>query len=346
MRRIFMKARLTTIAIHVVGWCLLLLMPYITTYQHIKTFTPNVNSISLLPIILAGMINIVIFYFNSFYLIPRFLFAKKYLQYSFIFFSCLVVSFALGSLIFEITDDDSSYSQAAKPLLTLVRHTAKGYAFQMLVVSFVTSLVLAYSGRLKQIEQEKHSAQIASLKSQINPHFLFNTLNNIYATTLSTSPKSADMVGKLSEMMRYTMRETQKDFVMLEDEISYNNSYIELQRTRLDTSVKIDCNNLLEAGSLRVAPMLLTPFIENAFKHGVSAEQESHIKINIGLQKNELQLFVSNSKVHTQRETGERSGLGIENTKKRLELIYPGRHLLTVKETDEQFEVSLKIHLA
>ncbi|HEV8283638.1 MAG TPA: histidine kinase [Chitinophagaceae bacterium] len=341
-----MKSKLTTISIHIIGWCLLLLMPYITTYEHIKFFAPNTNGISFLPIILVSIINIIIFYINYFYLIPRFLFAKKYLNYSFLLFSCLVLSFVFAFLIFKITGSDPERLEATNPLLRFVRHTAKGYTFQMLVVSLVTSLALAYSNRLKQIEQEKLSAQIASLKSQINPHFLFNTLNNIYATALDTSPKSADMVDKLSEMMRYTMKETQKDFVMLEDEINYINNYIELQKIRLDKSVKIEYYNSIDFVSLQIAPMLLIPFIENAFKHGVNSEQKSHIKINIELQKNELHLFVSNNKVSTQQETIEQSGLGIENTKNRLELIYPNKHLLTIDESDKHFEVSLHINLS
>jgi sensor histidine kinase YesM len=258
----------------------------------------------------------------------------------------LLLSIALGFSIFRITGPDWESLEVTNPALRLVRHTNTANAFQLLVVSCVTSLALAYSNRLKQIEQEKLSAQIASLKSQINPHFLFNTLNNIYATALETSPKSADMVDKLSEMMRYTMKETQKDFVMLEDEINYINNYIDLQKIRLDKSVKIEYCNSIDFSSLQTAPMLLIPFIENAFKYGVNSEQKSHIKINMELQKKELHLFVSNNKVSTQQETAEHSGLGIENTKNRLELIYPGKHLLTINESDKHFEVSLRINLS
>jgi sensor histidine kinase YesM len=340
-----MKSNLTTISIHIIGWLLLLLMPYITTYQHIKSFAPNMTGISFLPLLFVSAINIVIFYVNYFYLIPRFLFAKKYLEYSVLFVGCLILSFTVGFLVFESTGPDQE-TWKASPLLTLVRHTAKGYAFQMLIVSSVASLALAYSNRLKQIEQEKLSAQIASLKSQINPHFLFNTLNNIYATALDTSPKSADMVEKLSAMMRYAMRETYKDFVMLEDETNYNNNYIELQKVRLDNSVKIEYNSMNDFASLQIAPMLLIPFIENAFKHGINPEQESHIKINIALQENKLHMVVLNNKVSTQQETTEQSGLGIKNAKNRLELIYPSKHLLTINESDKHFEVSLYINLA
>jgi len=341
-----MVSKLTTFSTHFIGCCLLLLMPYITAYQHMKFFAPNMHGISFLPIILVSIINIILFYINYFYLIPRFLFAKQYFTYSFLFFSCLALSFVFAFLLFRAPPSDSQGLEATNALLIFVHHTAKADAFQMLVISFVTSLVLAYSNRLKQIEQEKLSAQIASLKSQINPHFLFNTLNNIYATALDTSPKSADMVDKLSEMMRYTIKETQRDFVMLEDEINYVNNYIELQKIRLDKSVKIEFYNSIDPDSLQIAPMLLIPFIENAFKYGVNSEQKSHIKISMEVQKKELHLFVSNNKVIIQREIIEQSGLGIENTKNRLELIYPKKHLLTINDSDKHFEVSLHINLS
>ena len=339
-----MKSRLTIVSIHIIGWCLLLVMPYITTYQHVKAFTPYANDISFLPVIVVSAINIFIFYINYFYLIPRFLFNKRYVSYGFIFISCLVSSFAFAYLVFEMTAPAKEGS--ANPLQTLVHHTAQANMFQMLIVSLIPSLALAYSNRLRQIEQEKLSAQVASLKSQINPHFLFNTLNSIYATALDSSPRSAEMVEKLSEMMRYTMKETQKDFVPLQEELNYVGNYIDFQKIRLDEGVEIDYYNSTKPGTSRIAPMLLIPFIENAFKHGVNPEESSHIKINIGLQGNDLKVLISNKKVTTQRETVEHSGLGVENTRSRLQLIYPDTHRLTINESAEQFEVSLSISLS
>ena len=341
-----MAPKLTTLSIHIIPWCLLLLMPYITAYQHMKFFASNMQGISFLPIIFVSIINIILFYINYFYLIPRFLFAKKYFTYSLLFLLCLALSFAFTFVFFKTPPSDPQGLEATNPLLRFMYHSAKADAFQMLIISFAISLALVYGNRLKQIEQEKLSAQIASLKSQINPHFLFNTLNNIYATALDTSPKSADMVDKLSEMMRYTMKETQKDFVMLEDEINYVNNYIELQKIRLDKSIKIEYYNSVDPVSLQIAPMLLIPFIENAFKYGVNSEQKSHIRISMEVLKKELHLFVSNNKVSTQREISERNGLGIENTKNRLELIYPKKHLLTINDSDKHFEVSLHINLS
>jgi sensor histidine kinase YesM len=213
------------------------------------------------------------------------------------------------------------------------------------LLSMVSSILWTIYNRLKQTESEKLTAQIASLKSQINPHFLFNTLNNIYATAIDTAPKAADMVDKLAEMMRYTMKDTQQDFVLLEDEINYINNFIELQKLRLDRSVKLECHSLENIPALQIAPMLLIPFIENAFKHGVNSEQKSRIKIETTMDKREFQLRVINNKVNVQKDISERSGLGVENTKHRLNLIYPSKHLLVINDTEKEFSVSLHINL-
>lgn len=218
-------------------------------------------------------------------------------------------------------------------------------ALLLWLLSIISSILWAIYNRLKQTESEKLVAQIASLKSQTNPHFLFNTLNNIYATAIDTSPKTADMVDKLSEMMRYTMKETQQDFVPLEDEINYLDNYIELQRLRLDRSVKLEYNSLKNIPYFQIAPMLLIPFVENAFKHGVNSEQKSDIKIEMTMNKTEFQLSVVNNKVNVQQDISEGSGLGIENTRHRLNLIYPSKHLLIINDTQKEFSVTLYINL-
>jgi LytS/YehU family sensor histidine kinase len=162
---------------------------------------------------------------------------------------------------------------------------------------------------------------------------------------MDTAPKAADMVDKLSEMMRYTMKDTQRDFVRLEDEINYINNFIELQKMRLDKSVKLEYCTLENVPEFQIAPMLLIPFIENAFKHGVNSEQRSHITIEMAMNKTELQLNVMNDKVDIQHEISDRNGLGIENTKHRLNLIYPAKHLLVIQDSEVEFYVSLHINL-
>jgi len=339
-----MKNFFITISIHVIAWGLLLMVPFMSTYQVIKSFAPSEN-ISLVPIIISSLFLIVIFYFNYFVLIPKFLLLKKYLFYVITLVLSIVTAFVLSGVFFNLFDVNPDNIGNINPVLLKIEPIMRANAFLMLIVSILASISLTINNHLRQLEKEKLVAQISSLKSQINPHFLFNTLNNIYATAIDTSPRTADMVDKLSEMMRYTMKETQNDFVPLEEEINYLNNYIELQKLRLERTIKFDYTIEGEFSELQIAPMLLIPFVENAFKHGVNSEQDSNIRINIKVNESEIHFLVANNKVKTQSDTSENNGLGIENTKHRLSLIYPSRHLLTIKETENDFIVSLHINL-
>lgn len=341
-----MKVERLTIAIHVLVWILLLVIPYITTDQIFESLAPTFGIKYLLHCLFLSSVLLIIFYFNYFLLIPKFLLSKKYWLYFLFLMIAIVAVFFLSTSIFVYSDFNPDTLSKTNPIIEKVIPVIIINTISLWLLTIVTSILWAAYNRLKQTEQEKLSAQIASLKSQINPHFLFNTLNNIYATAIDSSPKTADMVDKLSEMMRYTMRDTQKDFVWLDDEINYISNYIELQNIRLDRSVKLDYITTGNFSSLQIAPMLLLPFIENAFKHGVNSEQRSQIKIEITIKESELRLLVGNNKVETQRETTEQSGLGIENTKHRLELIYPSRHMLVINNTEKEFTVSLHINLA
>jgi len=340
-----MKNLFITISIHIIAWGLLLMVPFLSTYQVIASFAPIVN-ISFVPIIISIIFLIVIFYFNYFILIPKFLLLKKYLLYAITLILSIVTAFVLSEVCLNLFDINPDNIANINPLLIKIEPVMRANAFLILILSILASISLTINNHLKQLEKEKLVAQISSLKFQINPHFLFNTLNNIYATALDTSPRTADMVDRLSEMMRYTMKETQNDFVPLEEEINYLNNYIELQKLRFESKLKFDYTIEGEFTELQIAPMLLIPFVENAFKHGVNSEQDSNIRINIKANESEIHFLVANKKVSIQSGIKENSGgLGIENTKNRLVLIYPSKHLLTIKETENDFIVSLHINL-
>ncbi len=340
-----MKVKRFTIATHVLVWVLLLVIPYISTDQVFNSLDPASDIKYLFHCLLLSAVLISTFYFNYLFLIPRYLLAKKY----WIYFSFLILAIAtvilLSGLIFFFSDFNPEILAQTNPTIEKIIPVIIINAISLWLLSIVSSILWTVYNRLKQTESEKLSAQIASLKSQINPHFLFNTLNNIYATAIDTSPKAADMVDKLSEMMRYTMKDIQQDFVWLEDEINYISNFIELQQIRLDRGVKLEYTPLKNIPDVRIAPMLLIPFIENAFKHGVNSEQKSRIRIEIMINQQELQLRVVNNKVNVQQDISERSGLGIENTRHRLNLIYPSNHLLVISDNEKEFFVSLYINL-
>ena len=340
-----MKVRLFSVAIHALVWILLLVIPYVTTDQVFNTLDPSADSRYFLLSLILSTALIGTFYFNYFFLIPRFLLVKKYWLYCLFLFLAIAIVFVVSGILFFFSDFNPENFAQTNPVIEKIIPVIIINALLLWLLSIASSILWAAYHRLKQTENEKLSAQIASLKSQINPHFLFNTLNNIYATAIDTSPKAADMVDKLAEMMRYTMKDTQQDYVLLEDEINYISNYIELQKLRLDKTVKLEYYSPEDIPSLRIAPMLLVPFIENAFKHGVNSEQKSNISINIAINKTEFQLSMVNNKVNVQKDIAERSGLGIENTKHRLNLIYPSKHLLVINDTEKDFFVSLYINL-
>ncbi|MBE9584085.1 histidine kinase [Mucilaginibacter sp. JRF] len=340
-----MEFKKFTIAIHCLVWLLLLVLPYASTDQVFRALDPESDLKYLLLCLMLSIVLLSTFYINYLYLIPRFLLSKKYGQYFIYLALAIVVVLSVSGGLFFLPDLDSKTFATIDPIVEKLIPVIIINAISLWFLAIISSILWMGYNRLKQTESERLSAQIASLKSQINPHFLFNTLNNIYATAIDTSPMAADMVDKLSEMMRYTMRDIQQDFVPLEDEINYSNNFIELQKLRLDRSVILEYIIPENVPPLQVAPMLLIPFIENAFKHGVNSEQKSLIRITLTVEGTELRLNVVNNKVDVQKDTTEKSGLGIENTRHRLELIYPSKHLLVIKDSAKQFSISLHIDL-
>lgn len=340
-----MKIKRFVIATHSLVWILLLVIPYISTDQVFNALDPASDVKYFLLCVSLSVILLIIFYFNYFFLIPRFLLAKRYWLYSLFLFLAIMAVFLLSGSLFIFSDFSPEILARTNPIIEKVIPVILINAISLWLLSIVSSILWTVYNRLKQTETEKLTAQIASLKSQINPHFLFNTLNNIYATALDTSPKTADMIDKLSEMMRYAMKDTQQDFVWIEDEINYIDNFIELQRLRLDRSIKLEYHRLDIVPAVQIAPMLLIPFIENAFKHGVNSEQKSHIEIELAIDKTAFQLRVANNKVLVQRDLTEGSGLGIDNTRHRLNLIYPSKHLLVINDSEKKFSVSLHIDL-
>lgn len=203
-----------------------------------------------------------------------------------------------------------------------------------------------------RLEQEKLQIELNFLKNQINPHFFFNTLNNLFALTLQQSDKAPGMILQLSDMMRYSLYETNEDRVPLEKEIRFIQDYIDLERLRHEDAVQVDFGVEGDVNGLEMAPLILVTFIENAFKHGVrSTSQASWVDIRMQLEGPRLTFTVENNKPATRTLPGNllrqtAGGIGIANTRKRLNLLYPGKHQLTIQDEPARYSVQLIIHLA
>lgn len=199
------------------------------------------------------------------------------------------------------------------------------------------------------LEQEKASSELAYLKSQINPHFFFNTLNNIYALMHIDIEASKKALHKLSRMMRYLLYETQHEHTLLSKEIAFVADFIELMKLRLPANAVLIFNEVKLKEDFTVSPMLFLPFIENAFKHGIDPAEKSLIEIKITTRQSTVELTVNNSffDMVTSDKSIEDSGIGLVNTKRRLDLLYPGRHKLMISKDNNAriYKVWLSIDL-
>ncbi|RFZ94021.1 sensor histidine kinase [Mucilaginibacter conchicola] len=205
--------------------------------------------------------------------------------------------------------------------------------------------------RLKEqvLQQEKIVSELSFLKTQINPHFFFNVLNTIYALIGSKNTDTAqESVYTLSHMMRYVLYDTKHDHTTLAKEIAFIDDYIKLMRLRLPDAVQVIFEKPLTQANAELSPMLFLPYIENAFKHGVSSVHPSYIYIELKQAGNELLFEIRNSLFEQQPDNKEESnGIGLKNTQRRLDLLYPGKHLLQVEKDDtaREFVVKLKLQL-
>jgi sensor histidine kinase YesM len=224
------------------------------------------------------------------------------------------------------------------------------YAIFMLVFTIGTCIAVMQRWLLaeqtkKEVETEKLNTELSFLKSQINPHFFFNNLNNIYSLAVTGSSQTASAVMRLSSIMRYLLSDTQSDKVPLENEINFIKNYIDLQSVRITDKVKVTLLVEGDANNLQIAPLLFIPFIENAFKYGVSAKESSDIFFKIEAKDNTVLFVGKNNIIKSENAIHETTGIGINNVKRRLELLYPDKYSLQVLQSEKTFSVQLYISL-
>jgi sensor histidine kinase YesM len=230
------------------------------------------------------------------------------------------------------------------------RPVADPYNTVLFLLIFTVGTCISVIQRWLQTEQnrketvnEKLNTELSFLKSQVNPHFFFNTLNNIYSLAVVRSEKTAPAVMKLSSIMRYILTETQHDLVPLSNEVDFIHNFIDLQKVRLTDKVILHFSTEGSIDNLLVAPLLFIPFVENAFKYGVSTKESSSINIEIKTEANKILFTSVNYIVGSENNLMENTGIGINNVKRRLELMYPGKHKLGTFEKDNYYSVHLEI---
>ncbi|MGB3863082.1 MAG: histidine kinase [Candidatus Aminicenantaceae bacterium] len=271
-----------------------------------------------------------------FFILDRFFYRKKYVLY---ILSLVVMLFGWGYVV------DRFFYQRHMEKSSLVSAVVMIFFMLLITTSFK---VLADSVKqrflMQQIEAKQVQTELRLLKAQINPHFLFNTLNNLFGMARKQDPQTADGIAGLSHLMRYMIYESNVELISLEKEIQQINRLIELQKLRFAKDDDIQINFAIdgEAESVQIPPMLLIPFVENAFKHGISLSTPSFVWIHLNVDENMLEFSVSNSK-HSRSDNKDDTGLGIglQNVSRRLELLYPENHELAISDGEKVFEVRL-----
>lgn len=358
-----------TIVIHITCWVLYLLLPVV--------FSPGFEGMPKgaspafgypFRFFAIHLFLIPFFYFNAYFLVPRFFFNKKPLLY----FGCTFLALVVFLLIPEpgrmmphrIIMMPNSITTSS-PLLTAERlefirnRPRRSFIIDFWMMPRIFSFCLMWllgillqaidrwrltERRSKEIELEKTHAELSYLKLQVNPHFLFNTLNNIYSLASAQSLQTPAAVMKLSEIMRYVTQDALADLVPLESEIRYITNYIELQEMRRSDKLELRFTASGNFASSHIAPLLLISFVENAFKYGVSNHEKCIIIIDIRESGHVLFMHVSNS-IFERPENGSTSHIGISNARRRLALLYPGKYSLDVGKKNNVFNVDLKIEL-
>lgn len=337
-----LKKSNTTIIVHIVMWAFFLA---ITAIQANFRFNTIHNEFYFFNIIF-----IAVFYLNYAFLIPKFLLNKKIVLY-------VIISLALIFFFFFILE--TLLKPTIRPrLLNEMLNNNPGELRRnnnlnppiLLLLFFALSTCIKLVSEWYQSEKErtiaasqKINSELSFLKAQLNPHFLFNTLNSIYSLANKKSDDTTVAIVTLSELMRYMIYEANEEYISLEKEIEYIKNYISLQLLRLKDSsgVKINIHGDL---NYKIEPLLLISFIENAFKYGTDFKGKTDIQIKISTDNNELQLQVYNVS-SLQNAIKRDSGIGLENIQNRLNLLYPNSHKLEIVGEKKSFEVNLKIKL-
>jgi two-component system LytT family sensor kinase len=312
---------------------------------------------------------IFLFYFNTYFLIPRLYLAKKFVYY----FGVLTVLFAL---IYFIKPYDQFVRHKERPHPGSMRNFGpppppsqgergpgapggmeERRSMRVDIVSiFLYFMVIALGMaiqvteqwrqskmQVKKAEADKANAELSFLKAQINPHFLFNTLNNIYSLAVTKNEKTADSIMKLSNIMRYITDDVTENFVMLQSEIDCIRDYIELQRLRLSSKTTVEFTVSGDTAHKKIAPLVLMTFVENVFKYGISNHEDAAINIQLIAGERNISFLCRNKIFKTANP--ERTGVGIANTRKRLEQLYPNQHLLNIVSENGYYIVELTIIL-
>lgn len=347
-----MKSKSAKILFHLIGCTIFLLLP-IVFWRDEGGISEFFSDDRAMRGYMNNVLMLLFFYLTFYLLIPKLYFQKRYFYFGLVILVCYFIITLVPEILLPYTGHGGPPPPGLEPPPGIKGNWKPGgnrilfkmghnLVFFLAVIFF--SLMLKIYNRWKQAEKEKLKAELSYFKAQINPHFLFNTLNTIYSLAIQKADNTPEAVVKLSGMMRYVISEASHDFVPIEREISYITDYVDLQKIRFGETVTIDYNHSDPVPGKLIAPLILIPFIENAFKFGVNPEADSYIAVTLDFAGADFHMRVFNNKV-IQPQSDDVGGLGIINARQRLALLYPDGHRLIIEDKEKEFTVDLFISL-
>ncbi len=300
----------------------------------------------------ADAVNVLFFalivYFNYFILFPDYLKNRSFTKHLFLLgLASLLLTPVKTIFLFQVSSGNQEM-QAYYLQNQLYIFISTFFVGSSATIYRVMSDWIVQQQEKKELESQTLQSELNFLKSQINPHFLFNTLNSLYALTLKKSDLAPEIVLKLSEMMRYMLYDCNEKEVSIEKEITYIKNYLELEKLRHGRNIDISFDIEENVGNQKIAPLLLIPFIENAFKHGAShLVSNAYVDVKLSCSSSQIEMHVKNSKSPSvpKNEFRKNGGIGLHNVRRRLDILYPGNHELTITESPAEYSVELKINI-
>lgn len=333
---------------HLSFWCVYLsfFIYQVSAYQR----GPEIDWLRVLIVVsIQVFFAMILGYLNYFIFLPRFLKDKNGWRYALVFLvtfaAILTLRFAVERYVITSFPGDTAYLYRTRFMVQVI-------TTNFFIVVFLGMIRFAvdwfeFENIQKNVENEKLTAELNFLKAQINPHFLFNTLNNLYYLAYTKSPNTTEVIAKLSQMMRYMIYDSNYQKVPLNKEIEYMQNYISLERLRLNNQIPIDLKIEGQVQNALITPLIFITFLENAFKHGVSNNnKDAWVRAYIHMNGKVCTYEVENSKLPNAKPEAEtKSGIGLQNVKRRLELSYPEKYELSVNDLPDRYRVQLKIEL-
>ncbi|WP_431109813.1 sensor histidine kinase [Winogradskyella poriferorum] len=340
------KRILNTVASHAIFWILLFLFSVLPTisYQEMKLAYTCAYATKLLPQMFVA-------YTMIFVLVPYILNKWGKILFGLATFATLYLSFVLYTFLryygFETMFPE--FYKVPKEVDFWWRATDYYYFVRNVIWFFLPAVLLMalrnyhHQKETLELREQKRSAELNALKNQLNPHFLFNTLNSLYALAIKKSDQTPEVIAKLSEILDYILYRCNSEFVALSDEVKLLSNYIALEKIRYGKRVNMSFESNVD-NKVTIAPLLLLTFFENAFKHGVSQEiREASIKARLKTEESDIHFYIENTISTHEYDEENREAIGLSNVKKQLELIYPDKHILEVRKDGQMFKVNLKI---